>query len=135
MVPLPQNQNNTLALPSPRSASKRSAEQANVKTDSPFQTPRVIPRLTLAQVNVLGSPEVDRQVQGMQEQLVHLMVDVQETKAHFRAEAAAQCEGRAQDRQIYQEAYMVAERFFMSRRHVSLHKSVKVSFRERCKNS
>ena len=48
----------------------------------------------------------------MQEQLVHLFVDVQETKAQCRAEAAAQCEGRAQDRQIYLEAFTMAERFY-----------------------
>ena len=53
----------------------------------------------------------------MQEQLVHLFVDVQETKAQFRAEAAAQCEGRAQDRQIYLEAFMMAERFYEQKAH------------------
>jgi hypothetical protein len=71
----------------------------------------------LNQINVVGSPEVDRQVQGMQEQLVHLFVDVQETKAQFRAEANAQCEGRAQDRQIYLEAFMIAERFYEQKAH------------------
>jgi len=69
------------------------------------------------QVNVLGSPEVDRQVQGMQEQLAQLNVSLQKENALFRTEAAAQCEGRAQDRQIYQEAYAMAEKFYEQRAH------------------
>jgi hypothetical protein len=76
-----------------------------------------MPRLALTQVNVMGIPEAERQVQGMQDQLVHLSVDVQEIKAQFQAEAAAHCEGRAQDRQIYCEAFMMAERFYEQKAH------------------
>jgi len=83
-----------------------------------------MPRLALTQINVVGSPEADRRVQGMQDQLVHVAMDVQKLKVQFRTEAEAFCEGRAQDRQIYQEAFMVAERFYEQRAH---------QFAENCK--
>jgi hypothetical protein len=51
----------------------------------------------------------------MQEQLAQWNMSLQKENALFRTEAAAQCEGRAQDRQIYQEAYAKAEKFYEQR--------------------
>ena len=115
-----------LAMPSPRPALKRSAEQAEVEARSPSprssagdaavrreaMVPLLMPRLTLNQINVMGSPEAERQVQEMQGQLVHMAVDMQKLRSQFRTEADEFCEGRAQDRQIYQEAFLMAERFY-----------------------
>ena len=101
-----------LALPSPRPALKRSAEQAEVEARSPSprssagdaavrreaMVPLLMPRLTLNQINVMGSPEAECQVQEMQGQLVHMAVDMQKLRLQFQTEADAFCEGRAQER-------------------------------------
>jgi hypothetical protein len=71
-----------------------------------------MPRLTLNQINVVGSPEAEHQVQVVQGQLVRLEVNMQNERQQFRREAEAFCEGRAHERKIYQEAFVVAERFY-----------------------
>ena len=113
-----------LAMPSPRSALKRSAEQTEVeaRTTSPRSSAGeavvrreatvqiAMPRLTLTQINVMGSPEAERQVKVMQGQLVHMAVDMLNLRQQFQTEADAFCEGRAYERKIYQEAFVMTER-------------------------
>jgi hypothetical protein len=121
MVPVAQI--SELAMPSPRSALKRSAEQTEVeaRTTSPRSSASeavarreatvqiAMPRLTLNQINVMGSLEAERRVQVVQGQVVRLEADVQSERQHFRAEAAAASEGRAQERKIYEEAFVFAD--------------------------
>jgi hypothetical protein len=64
-----------------------------------------LPRLSLTQVNVLGNPEAERQVQVLQGQLARMSVGVQNLEQQFQTEADAFCQGRAHDRKIFQEAY------------------------------
>jgi len=110
---------------------KRSAEQAEVEARSPSPrssagdaavrreaiVPFAMPRLTLNQINVMGSPEAERQVQEMQGQLVHMAVDMQKLRLQFQTEADAFCEGRAQERQIFQEAFVMAQRIYEQKAH------------------
>jgi hypothetical protein len=44
----------------------------------------MMPRLASTQINVVGSPEAERQVQEMQDQLVHMAVDVKKLRAQFQ---------------------------------------------------
>jgi hypothetical protein len=119
MVPFGQNnQNNALALSSPRSALKRSAEQAEVEvkssssrmlTGEPAKREEmvqiVMPPLSLTQVNVLGNPEAERQVQVLQGQLARMSAGMQNLEHQFQTKAEAFGQGREHDRRIFQEAY------------------------------
>ena len=71
-----------------------------------------MPRLTLNQINVMGSLEAERRVQVVQGQVVRLEADIQSERQHFRVEAEAASEGRAQERKIYEEAFVFAERLY-----------------------
>jgi len=74
-----------------------------------------MPRLTLTQINVMGSPAAERQVQVMQGQLVHMAVNMQNLRQQFQAQTDAFCEGRAYERKIFQEAFVVAEGIYEHR--------------------
>ena len=60
----------------------------------------------------MGDPEAERRAQVAQSQVVRLEANWQVERQYFQREAYAASEGRAQERRIYEEAFMCAERFY-----------------------